>query len=181
MSSSLFNLALQTIDGEPTSLEFYRGKVLLIVNVASKCGLTKQYEGLEALYQQYKDQGLVVLGFPANDFKGQEPGSNEEIKNFCSTEYNVSFPLFAKMVVTGEHKHPLYQRLIEHAPVTRGRESMAERLQGHGITPTEAPEVVWNFEKFLIAKNGDVVGRFAPNTTPEDSHLTAAIQTALDA
>jgi glutathione peroxidase len=171
---------LKTIDGKPTTLGDYAGEVLLVVNVASKCGLTPQYEGLEALFKSYHDKGFEVLGFPANDFGAQEPGTEEEIAAFCSTTYDVDFPMFSKLVVTGPDKHPLYAQLIAEQPDTQGdTATMRERFKGYGMTPNEAPELLWNFEKFLIARDGSVAARFAPSTTPDDPALTAAIEAEL--
>ncbi len=182
MATAIQDIPLKTIDGQDDSLGAHEGKVLLVVNVASKCGLTPQYEGLEALYRKYKDQGLEVLGFPANDFGGQEPGTEEEIKDFCTTKFEVDFPMFSKIVATGPDKHPLYAALTEAAPsATTSGESMRDRLRGYGMTPTEEPEVLWNFEKFLIGRDGDVVARFAPNTTPDDDALVSAIERELHA
>ena len=138
-----------------------------MVNVASKCGLTPQYEGLEKLYETYRGQKFAVLGFPANDFAGQEPGTNDEIQSFCSLNYQVQFPLYSKIAVTGPDKHPLYQSLIAAQPETEGRASMETMLRGYNIEPTAAPEVVWNFEKFLIGRDGKVVRRYAPTAKPE--------------
>ncbi|MBB4857591.1 glutathione peroxidase [Novosphingobium chloroacetimidivorans] len=178
--ADLATIALTRIDGKPDTLAQHAGKVLLVVNVASKCGLTPQYEGLEKLYETYKDRGFEVLGFPANDFGAQEPGTHEEIVEFCQLNYGVSFPLFAKADVTGPAKQPLYAALIEAVPGKQGDvESMKERFKGYGMTPNEDPEVLWNFEKFLIGKDGTVVGRFAPAMTPEDPALVAAIEAEL--
>lgn len=179
MSSTLYEIPLQSINGESTSLQPYQNEVLLIVNVASKCGLTPQYEGLEKLYQTYQARGFKILGFPANDFGAQEPGSEAEIQAFCSTTYGVSFPMFSKIVVTGESRHPLYRWLINAHPVTEGRSAMEERLRGFKREPTPAPEVVWNFEKFLIGRDGKVLHRFAPGTAPDAQELVAAIEAAL--
>jgi glutathione peroxidase len=182
--STLTTIPLTTIAGDPASLADYSGKVLLVVNVASKCGLTPQYTALEALYQQYKDRGLVVLGFPANDFAGQEPGSDQEIATFCSTEYPVTFPLFSKIPVTGPAKHPLYAALIEAAPthIKHGpwRENLENYSSKNGFPPPNAlPELLWNFEKFLIGRDGNVIARFAPDTPPDDPKITSAIEQAL--
>lgn len=173
-------IPLTRIDGTADSLAQHKGKVLLVVNVASKCGLTPQYEGLEKLYQAKKEQGLEVLGFPANDFGAQEPGTAEEIQEFCKLNYGVSFPLFAKADVSGANKQPLYAELTQAAPTKQGDvEGMKERFKGYGMTPNEDPEVLWNFEKFLIAKDGTVAGRFAPATTPDDPILVQAIEAEL--
>jgi glutathione peroxidase len=177
--SALQEIALDSIDHQPKTLGDYAGSVLLVVNVASKCGLTPQYEGLEALYRQHKDDGLQVLGFPANNFGGQEPGSNQEIADFCSTNYSVTFPLFAKISVVGEDQHPLYAELTSQAPTAAGKETFRENLRGYGMTPTEDPDVLWNFEKFLVSREGEVVGRFAPTVTPEDPTLVSAIEREL--
>lgn len=172
------NLTVNDIQGKSVDLSTYQGKTVLIVNVASKCGLTPQYEGLEALYKKYHEQGLEILGFPANDFAGQEPGSDEEIQQFCSLTYDVTFPMFSKIVVTGEDKHPLYKSLIAAAPVTPNRDAMVTMLASHKIEATKAPEVVWNFEKFLITKEGKV-HRFSPDVTPKDDALVAEIEADL--
>ncbi|CAI9416667.1 Thioredoxin/glutathione peroxidase BtuE [Pleomorphomonas sp. T1.2MG-36] len=181
MTTTLFDTPLATLDGVPTTLKPWLGKVLLVVNTASKCGLTPQYEVLVNLYQRFKDRGFEVLGFPANDFAGQEPGSNEEIATFCSTTFGVDFPMFAKIAVTGPDKHPLYKTLIAEKPEARtlpGTDFRAA-LRGHGITPTEAPEVLWNFEKFLIGRDGKVIDRFSPDTAPDADIIVAAIEKAL--
>ena len=179
MTQSLYDIPVNTINGEGTTLADHRGEVLLVVNVASKCGLTPQYEGLERLYETYRGQKFAVLGFPANDFAGQEPGTNEEIQSFCSLNYQVQFPLYSKIAVTGPDKHPLYQALIAAQPETEGRASMETMLRGYNIEPTAAPEVVWNFEKFLIGRDGKVARRFAPDTAPDDARLIAAIEAEL--
>jgi glutathione peroxidase len=178
--TALTDISVKTITGEPTSLGDYAGKVLLVVNVASKCGLTPQYEGLEKLQEEFGAKGFSVLGFPANDFGGQEPGSNEEIAEFCSTKFSVSFPMHEKIVVSGADKHPLYAALTEAAPEQQGdAEGFRERLRGYGMTPNLAPEILWNFEKFVIAKDGTVAARFAPTTTPDDAALEATIAAEL--
>lgn len=180
--TDLAAIPLTRIDGRPDSLGGHAGQVLLVVNVASKCGLTPQYEGLEKLYQTYRDRGFAVLGFPANDFGAQEPGTHEEIAEFCSLNYGVSFPLFAKADVTGPGKQPLYAALTAARPDKVGPAAeFREKLKGYGMTPTEDPEVLWNFEKFLIGRDGSVVGRFAPGVTPDDPALVAAIEAALAA
>ena len=178
--ADLAHIPLTRLDGSPDHLANHSGNVLLVVNVASKCGLTPQYEGLEALYRRYKEQGLEVLGFPANDFGGQEPGSNSEIADFCSVNYNVSFPMFTKGDVTGADKQPLYSALTEAMPDKQGNAGeWREKLRGYGMVPTEDPEVLWNFEKFLIGKDGKVAARFSPSVTPDDPELVSAIEAEL--
>ncbi len=157
------NAPIHTLQGEPTSLEAFHGKAILAVNVASKCGLTPQYTGLEALQQQYADRGFTVVGFPCNQFGAQEPGSAEEIETFCSTTYGVSFPMMEKIDVNGDDRHPIYQSLTEVADA-----------EGH------SGDIRWNFEKFLIAPDGSVT-RFSPMVAPEDAGLVAAIEGALPA
>jgi glutathione peroxidase len=181
MSASILAIPVKKISGEEATLGEHKGKVLLVVNVASKCGLTKQYEGLEKLYKQYKDKGLVVVGFPANDFNGQEPGTDDEIKSFCTMNFGVEFPMYSKIGVVGAEKHPLYAALIAAQPVATSlsEQPFGEFLKGHGITPNEAPEILWNFEKFVVGRDGSVVARFAPNTDPDAPALIAAIETAL--
>lgn len=178
--TAIQDIPLKTIRGEDASLSDYAGKVLLIVNVASKCGLTPQYEGLETLYRDYRERGLVVMGFPANDFAGQEPGSNDEIESFCTTNFGVDFPMFEKIVATGPDKHPLYAELTSAMPAKSGdAATFRDRLRGYGMTPTEDPEVLWNFEKFVIDRDGAVVARFSPDTAPDDPALVAAVEKAL--
>ena len=178
--TNLTQIPLTRIDGTPDSLANHAGHVLLVVNVASKCGLTPQYEGLEALHRANQARGFEVLGFPANDFAGQEPGADEEIAGFCALNYSVSFPLFTKATVTGPDKQPLYAALTEAMPEKHGNAAeWREKLRGYGMTPTEDPEVLWNFEKFLIARDGTVAARFAPQVTPDDSEMTAAIEAEL--
>lgn len=179
--TAITDIPLKTIRGEATSLADYAGNVLLIVNTASKCGLTPQYEGLEKIYAKYRDEGLVVLGFPANDFMGQEPGSDDEIADFCQSTYDVDFPMFSKVSVLGPDKHPLYAELtaaVPHASTPEGG-GMRGRLEGHGIKTLPEPEVLWNFEKFLVGRDGTVVARFSPDTPPEDDALIAAIEREL--
>ena len=156
--TAIQDIPLKTISGADDSLASHAGKVLLVVNVASKCGLTPQYDGLESLYRTYGDKGFEVLGFPANDFGAQEPGTNEEIATFCRTNFSVDFPMFAKISVKEPDQHPLYAELVETAP---------------------AGPVSWNFEKFLIGRDGAVIGRFGPRTAPDDPALVAAIEAAL--
>ncbi len=183
--ANLYDTPLKTLQGQPTTLGEYRGKVLLLVNVASKCGFTPQYTALETLYKRFEDRGLVVLGFPANDFAGQEPGSDEEIARFCSTEYPVTFPLFSKIGVTGPQKHPLYATLVTAEPrrISNNdefRTQLSEYAAAHGFPgPNELPEVLWNFEKFLVDRQGEVVARFNPDITPDDPKLMEAVEAAL--
>jgi glutathione peroxidase len=173
-------IPVTTISGETTSLGAFAGDVLLVVNVASKCGLTPQYEGLEALYAANRDRGFQVVGFPANNFGGQEPGTEEEIAEFCSLNYAVSFPMMAKISVAGDDRHPLYGELIRAQPEATGEtDAMRANLRRYNIPATEAPDVVWNFEKFVIARDGTVAGRFAPSTVPDDPGLVAAIEEQL--
>lgn len=178
--TSLQDIPVHSINGEAASLADYAGSVLLVVNVASKCGLTPQYEALEALYRRFHNDGLVVLGFPANNFGAQEPGSNQEIAEFCSTNYSVSFPMFAKIGVVGDDQHALYAELTSQAPAAEGdKETFRANLRNHGMVPTEDPDVLWNFEKFLVSREGDVVGRFAPSIAPDNPILVEAIEREL--
>jgi glutathione peroxidase len=181
MSATILDIPVKKITGEETTLGEFKNHVLLVVNVASKCGLTPQYEGLEKIYEEYKDQGLVVAGFPANDFKAQEPGSNEEIMTFCTTNFGVKFPMFDKINVVGPQKHPLYKALTEAQPTAENFSAVAwrDKLKGYGIEPNAEPELLWNFEKFLVSRSGDVVRRFAPDTLPDAPELKAAIETEL--
>jgi len=179
MTDSVYDIPLKKIDGTPASLADYRGKVLLVVNVASKCGLTPQYESLEKLYQDKRHAGLEILGFPANNFKGQEPGSDTEISQFCSLTYDVHFPLFSKISVLGEDRHPLYGKLTAAQPDAIGEGPFRERLKGYGVDPANRQDVLWNFEKFLINRQGEIVARFAPDVTADDARLLAAIDKAL--
>ena len=173
--TTLDAIEFKKMDGGVGSLADYAGDVVLVVNVASKCGLTPQYEGLQDLYGAKQGDGFTVLGFPANNFGGQEPGTDAEIAEFCSTEYSVTFPVVSKVSVLGEDQHPLYAELTKQVPTAEGKEQMRESLRGHGMTPSEDPDVLWNFEKFLIARDGTVVGRFAPAVAPDDSALVSAI------
>jgi glutathione peroxidase len=185
--TNLSGIPVQRITGEPASLSEYEGKVLLVVNVASQCGLTPQYQALEKLYSRFKDAGFVVCGFPANDFGAQEPGSNEDIASFCRTNYSVDFPMFSKIAVTGPDTHPLYQALIQAQPHASGesRSGFRERLNGflhdkhNGATTNPEPGILWNFEKFLVDRRGNVVARFSPEIAPDDPRITAAIESAL--
>ena len=158
--TSVHSIKAKDIDGKEQSLGAYKGKVLLVVNVASECGLTGQYAGLEDLYKKYKDQGLVILGFPCNDFGGQEPGTEKEIKQFCRSRYQVTFPMFAKITVAGEGKHPLYEQLTGKASPYPG-------------------EVSWNFTKFLLDKKGKVRKRFASDVEPDAEEMIKAVEAAL--
>jgi len=179
--SSIYEIPVHTLTGAPSSLEQFKGNVVLIVNVASKCGLTPQYDGLEKLYHQYKNRGFVIAGFPSNDFASQEPGTAEEIQSFCTLNYGVDFPMFEKIPVVGADKHPLYQALISAIPDATSTADVpfAENLKKYGIHPNPAPEVLWNFAKFLLNRSGEVVARFAPDTKPDDPKLIEAIEAAL--
>jgi len=161
-ATSIYDFTLKDIDGKEVSLGSYTGKVVMLVNVASRCGFTPQYEGLEKLYQTYKERGFVILGFPANNFLGQEPGTDAEIKSFCALKYNVTFPLFSKISVKGGDKHPLYKYLTE-------KQTNAEF----------AGEISWNFNKFLVGRDGKIVQRFGSRTKPEDKVVTQALEAAL--
>jgi glutathione peroxidase len=160
-ASGIYTFTLNSIDGKPAPLADYKGKVVLIVNVASQCGFTPQYSALEAIYEKYKDQGFVIVGFPANNFGAQEPGTNEEIKTFCSRKYSVTFPLYAKISVKGEDQAPLYSYLTKET--------------GPGITG----DIKWNFTKFLVDRNGKVVQRFESAVTPDSKEVTGAIEKQL--
>lgn len=185
MSASIYDIPVDRITGEGASLSEYRGKALLIVNVASKCGLTPQYDALEGLYRRFKDSGLVVLGFPANDFGAQEPGSNEEIQSFCRSMFGVEFPMYSKIAVTGPDTHPLYKTLIDAQPKATGvtREGFRKNLDGFlsksGNRTNPEPGILWNFEKFLVDREGNVVERFSPEITPDDPAVVSAIESAL--
>jgi len=159
--SGLYSFTLNSIDGKPAPLADYKGKVVLIVNVASRCGFTPQYSALESIYEKYKDRGFVILGFPANNFGAQEPGTNAEIKTFCSRKYNVSFPMFAKISVKGADQVPLYTYLTQETET--------------GI----AGDIKWNFTKFLVDRNGKVIQRFEPEVTPDSKEVTEAIEMQL--
>jgi glutathione peroxidase len=179
LSQSLYEIPVTRINGEPTTLGDYKGKVLLVVNVASKCGLTPQYEGLQKLYENKQAQGLEILGFPANNFGAQEPGTEAEISEFCSLNYGVSFPMFGKVSVNGEDRHPLYAALIEARPVIEDSDAMRERLKGYGIPTGPESDILWNFEKFLIDREGNVVHRFSPDITADDPRIVQALESAL--
>jgi glutathione peroxidase len=159
---AIYDAKVDALDGSEAALDDYRGKAVLIVNVASQCGLTPQYAGLQQLHEQYADKGFAVLGFPCNQFGAQEPGSPDEIASFCETSYGVTFPLFEKIEVNGEARHPLYEELTAHAD-----------------DEGEAGDIQWNFEKFLISRDGEVVRRFRPLTTPEDPALVTAVEEQL--
>jgi glutathione peroxidase len=180
MGATLENVQLRRIDGTSASLADYEGKVLLIVNVASKCGFTPQYEGLEKLYARFTSRGFAVLGFPANDFAEQEPGTNVEIAQFCTMNFGVKFPMFEKITVAGPRKHPLYASLIAAQPKpTTSTDSLRQHLIEFGVTPNPEPEVLWNFEKFLVNRAGTPVARFAPDVEPEDPKIIQRIETEL--
>jgi glutathione peroxidase len=176
MSSAIYDIALRRIDGEPASLADYAGDVVLVVNVASKCGFTPQYTSLEKAFQAERARGLVVLGFPSNEFGNQEPGTNADIAQFCSTTYDVTFPLFEKIEVNGAARHPLYGMLIAAQPEATAKSSaFRDELAGYGVRPANPDDVLWNFEKFLISRQGRVVGRFASDVSVDDPVLREAI------
>jgi glutathione peroxidase len=181
MSADIYSIPVMRINGDAASLAEFRGNVLLLVNVASQCVFTPQYEGLEKLYDRFRERGLVVAGFPANDFKEQEPGTNEEIRSFCTVSYGVKFPMFSKIKVVGPEKHPLYAALIAAQPgaISVGGNPFRQQLKGWGVPTTEEPEISWNFEKFLVSRNGHVVKRFSPETAPDAPELVAAIEAEL--
>ena len=181
--SELYDIPVRKADKTETTLGEYRGEVLLLVNVASRCGLTPQYEGLEKLHQRYRDRGLRVLGFPANEFAAQEPGTDEQIQQFCKLNYGVDFPVFAKLVVKGPGQHPLYAYLTRAMPEPSRKGSpllkvLRKTIHGGSFTG-EAGEITWNFEKFLIDRSGEVAARFAPDVKPEDPWLLQILEQEL--
>lgn len=179
--SALEDIPVTTIDGKSTTLRAYGHKVRLIVNVASQCGLTPQYTALEAVYQRFKGDSFEVLAFPANEFGAQEPGTNEEIKEFCSTKYDVSFPLFAKIVVRGPGQHPLYAELTAQRAEARALPGTDFRgkLMSYGLPAPGPGEILWNFEKFLVGKDGRVIERFSPDVPPDADIIVSEIEKAL--
>ena len=179
VTGNVLDIPVKTVDGRETKLDEYKGRVLLIVNTASKCGFTPQYEGLEALHRKYAGRGFAVLGFPSNDFKGQEPGTDAEILDFCTSTYDVTFPIFSKISVKGESQHPLYRQLTKSGVPTTGDGPMRERLKSHGISDGDKDDILWNFEKFLIGRDGQVAARFAPDVTADDSRLVSAVDKEL--
>ena len=181
MTGALYEIPLTRIDGRQTTLAEYHGSVLLIVNVASTCGLTRQYAGLESIYEKYHARGFVVLGFPCNDFGGQEPGTHCEIQQFCATKFDVQFPLFEKVTVNSQGRHPLYRHLIEAQPLAQVRPDshLRRQLECYGFGAESYSDVLWNFEKFLLDRHGNAVGRFAPDMPPDDPAILAAIEARL--
>jgi len=182
MTQTISDIPLRRIDGADTSLAAFDGSVVLVVNVASQCGLTPQYAGLEALYARYRDQGFVIAGFPANEFGAQEPGSNDEIASFCSTNFGVTFPMFEKIVVKGEGQHPLYATLTGAQPKATEKpdSGLRAKLAQHGLLDVRnESDILWNFEKFVIGRDGRVVARFAPDIAPDDALLTGVIEAEL--
>lgn len=177
--TDLADVRLTTIKGEEASLADWAGQVLLVVNVASRCGLTPQYAALQTLYEKYKEEGLAVLGFPSNDFAGQEPADEAEIAAFCSNSFQVSFPMFSKVKATGPDKHPLFAALIAAQPHATGTGAMRARLEGKGLPVLPEPELLWNFEKFLVGRDGQAVARFTPDTAPDDPALIQAVEREL--
>lgn len=162
--SSMYEFTLKDIDGNDVKLDAYKGKVVMLVNTASRCGLTSQYEGLQGIFDKYKEKGFTVLGFPANNFLGQEPGTEKEIKEFCTLNYKVSFPMFSKISVKGSDQHPLY-RFLTHKETNPGFDG----------------DIAWNFEKFLAGRDGKIIARFSPSTLPTDPEVVAKIESALAA
>jgi len=182
MSLSLQTISFERVNHANISLADYAGSVVLVVNVASRCGLTKQYEGLQKLYQNYHPQELDILAFPCNQFAGQEPGTDEEILQFCSTEYQVDFPVMKKIEVNGANAHPLYQALKAAVPdAVQGDGTLRQKLQEKGLLGNNPGDIMWNFEKFLIGRDGQVIGRYAPDITPDNPQLIADIEKALKA
>ena len=161
-AASIYDFTMKSIDGQPVSLKSYKGKVVMLVNVASKCGFTPQYAGLEALYEKYKDRGFVIIGIPANNFGQQEPGTNEEIKTFCSRKYNVTFPMMAKVSVLGDDETPLYRSLTDKS-----------------ADPKFGGDIKWNFTKFLFDRDGNLIARFEPPVTPDSTQVQSAVESAL--
>ena len=182
MNPPLYDIPLKRLDGSPTTLAEFKGQVLLIVNLASKCGFTPQYAGLESLFENYRERGLQVLGFPCNDFAAQEPGSAEDIQSFCTTTYGVRFPLFEKTQINSDPRHPLYAALIAARPasVAPADSDLRAKLAEYKLLPENDSDVLWNFEKFLVDRNGQVIQRFAPDVTPDAPLLIAAIEAALN-
>ena len=180
MSTAIYDIPVRTLAGEPASLSTYAGKVLLIVNVASKCGLTPQYESLEKTFESRRERGLVVLGFPCNQFLAQEPGSSDEIAEFCTTNYGVTFPMFEKIDVNGAGRHALYRELVAEQPDAAEKDdAFRQNLAKYGVKKADPADIFWNFEKFLVSRDGRVVGRFAPDVTPDDPLLRDAIEREL--
>lgn len=179
--AGLYKTTFKKIDGSPTTLGAYEGKVLLVVNVASKCGLTPQYEALEKIYERFESRGFAVLGFPTNEFAGQEPGTNSEIAEFCESKFGVKFPMMEKIEVNGAGRHALYTQMIEAQPAAVQTEDrgLEENLKKHGLGAKSATDIMWNFEKFLINRRGDVVARFAPDIKPDDPRIIKAIEANL--
>lgn len=183
MSTNLYSFNMKTISGENKNLGDYEGKVLLVVNVASKCGLTPQYEGLEKMYKDYQSKGLEILGFPANEFYAQEPGNDHEIQDFCRSTYGVEFPMFSKIIVKGEGQHPLYKYLTETKKdaIMNPAGNLMSFLEEKNLLGNIPYDIKWNFEKFLIGKNGQVLARFAPDIDPQDPVVINEIKKALEA
>nr|HEX4315372.1 glutathione peroxidase [Kofleriaceae bacterium] len=181
MTTQLASIPFHRADGSPTSLEEYAGKVVLVVNVASACGLTPQYTALEAVYEKYRDRGFVVVGFPCNDFGAQEPGTAAEIHEFCTLKFGVKFPVVEKIAVAPSTRHPLYKELIAEQPRAQllAGSDFRKKLEGYGIKVEHDEDILWNFEKFLVDRSGKAVARFAPDVPPDDQLVTAAIEARL--
>ncbi|MBC7428013.1 MAG: glutathione peroxidase [Bacteriovorax sp.] len=182
MDSKIAQIEFKDASGNSKTLSDYGDdKVIMVVNVASKCGLTPQYAGLEKIYEKYQDQGFIIVGFPANEFAGQEPGTNAEIQEFCQINYGLKFPVAQKVIVKGEGQHPLFELLTEEKPVATMRPGgvLEAKLREKGLITGKAGDIMWNFEKFLLDKQGNVVERFAPDIVPEDPMVIHAIESAL--
>jgi glutathione peroxidase len=182
MDSKVSQIPFELNNGKSTTLSDFGDKVIMVVNVASECGLTHQYEGLEKIYEKYKDQGFLIVGFPSNEFGAQEPGTNEDIHKFCQTNYGIKFPLAKKIVVKGEGQHVLYEILTKEKAVSTKKPggTLEANLSKHGLLGGKTGDIMWNFEKFLIDKNGNIIERFAPDIAPEDTMVINAIELALN-
>jgi glutathione peroxidase len=179
--SKLYDVPVKRADGSTTNLGEYKDKVLLVVNVASQCGLTPQYKALEDVYEKYRERGFVVVGFPCNDFGAQEPGTAEEIHTFCETSFGIKFPILDKITVAPANRHPLYRELIAEQPVREAdpNSDFLAKLAGYGIKVEHDEDIAWNFEKFLVDRKGNAIARFAPDVTPDSALVTKAIEASL--
>ncbi|MDB4955746.1 MAG: glutathione peroxidase [Myxococcales bacterium] len=179
--TSIYQVPVNRADGTPTTLAEFRGKVMLIVNVASACGLTPQYTALEQIFEKYRERGFTVVAFPCNDFGAQEPGTAAEIEEFCTTKFGVKFPLLEKITVAHDQRHPLYRELIAAQPAATSQPgaNFRQKLEGYGIKIERDSDIMWNFEKFLVDREGEVVARFSPEVPPDDAMITSAIESRL--